>query len=70
MNMRWGSTEIALLRSQLGLTLKAFSELVGVSEATACRWESGGHHPRFETMGRLDEIARENNITFGQLQPA
>lgn len=51
------SEEIKALRAESGLTLAAFAKEMGVDESTACNWEKGRQHPRFDTLKRLNEFA-------------
>ena len=52
-------------RKELGLTLAQIAEMMGVSEATVQRWESGNIKSiRYEKMDRLAEILRVNPAAF------
>lgn len=52
-------------RKELGLTLAQIAEMMGVSEATVQRWESGNiKSVRYEKMDKLAEILRVNPAAF------
>jgi DNA-binding transcriptional regulator YiaG len=55
--------DIAALRHALGLNLREFAELLGVTEAAVCYWEADKRRPRYPMMERLhrmrDKMARE-----------
>lgn len=53
--------DIAALRQSRGQTLREFAESLGVSEATASRWESDKRRPRYPMMERLNELAAKSN---------
>lgn len=48
--------QIKELRSTLGVSLAKFADMLGVSVAAACRWETGQRHPKFTTQIKLNEI--------------
>lgn len=50
--------KIRELRKSLGLTMLGFAELLGVSESTVSLWEAGSRHPKYDTLVKIDEIAR------------
>lgn len=54
--MLLSETDIAELRRSLGMTLKQFAELFGVSEATACRWENGKRRPDYDMLVQLSNM--------------
>jgi DNA-binding transcriptional regulator YiaG len=51
------SDSIHALRTSLGLTMKDFADLIGTTESTVSRWESGKSHPTFATQIKLNELA-------------
>ena len=53
--------DITLRRESLGLNLKQFGEMLGVSEACVSRWEAGKRRPKYEMMERLNSIKVESN---------
>lgn len=53
------AAEIAEIRKSKGMNLRQFGQLLGVSEATASRWEAGIRHPRFATLVKLNQLANE-----------
>jgi putative zinc finger/helix-turn-helix YgiT family protein len=57
--------ELKQLRSRLGKSQSAMSELLGIGEKTYCRWESGGHFQTeaFDRYLRL-LIEEPSNITI------
>lgn len=55
------SAEIVELRERFGLTLKAFGELLDVSESTVCSWERGTRHPAWKHLVKLNELANPTN---------
>lgn len=59
--MRFTKEEIAALRQALGMTLSQFAELVGVTAATASRWEAGLRFPSREADEKLEEIYSKLN---------
>ena len=48
--------DITLRRESLGLNLKQFGEMLGVSEACVSRWEAGKRRPKYEMMERLNRM--------------
>jgi transcriptional regulator with XRE-family HTH domain len=57
--------DIAAIRQARGMNLREFGDLLGVSEATASRWESGDRHPQIETLIRLGEMGLEYGLKIG-----
>lgn len=53
------SEDIRRLRLSLGLTLKEFGELVGVTESAASSWETGRSSPRREPLAKINTLAQE-----------
>lgn len=54
----FNADEIRKLRLGLGMSLADFAERLGVTVAAVSRWETGNRHPRYETLEKLNEIAR------------
>lgn len=48
-------------RKLRGLTQAAFSELIGVEQATVSRWERGVHVPELEIQRRLRDLISKNS---------
>jgi DNA-binding transcriptional regulator YiaG len=59
MDMALEAADIKALRESLSETMKTFGKRFGVSEGTVSYWESGHSHPRWETMGKLNELRAE-----------
>lgn len=59
------SEEIKALRAASGLKLAAFAKEMGVDESTACNWEKGRQHPRFDTLKKLNKFAEKLKATNG-----
>lgn len=57
MGMLLSGADIAALRKKLGLNLKEFGERMGVTEATACRWENETRRPDYEKLVELSNLA-------------
>ncbi len=53
----FNADEIKALRAKSGLTLAAFGREMGVSESTACNWEIGRQHPRYDTLVKMNDFA-------------
>lgn len=51
--------DIATIRHGLAMNLREFGELLGVTEAAVCLWESGKRRPRYEMMERLNQVANQ-----------
>ena len=45
-------------RHELGLTQAQMAQLLGVSNLTAYKWETGAVHPRDSKLGRLQEVLK------------
>ena len=54
------SEEIKALRAKMHIGRKAFSELVGVTRATVCSWETVGKKPNEENEQKLIKLMEEN----------
>jgi len=67
MNIMLTHHTIRRFRQELGINLREFGELVGVSEATASRWEAGKRHPTWRKMDRLNQIAKARGIDLHKL---
>lgn len=52
--------EITEIRRAAGMNLKQFGDLLGVTEATVSRWESGHRRPKYEMMERLNDLAHKH----------
>lgn len=52
----YGSTLLAKVRKEKGLTQKELAEAAGFSQTMISRWESGGHAPSSRATKRLAEI--------------
>ncbi len=59
MERMYSPDEIKQLRLEAGMTLAAFGREMGVSESTACYWELGRQHPRFDTLVKLNKFANK-----------
>lgn len=57
--------DITAIRQALGMNLREFGHLLGVSEATASRWESGDRQPQIETLIRLGEMGLKHGLAIG-----
>ena len=58
--------DITAIRKKLGLNLKGFAELLGVTEACISLWESDKRRPKYPMMERLNRLQADN----GEPQPA
>lgn len=47
-----------VLRRRMGISQRAFADLVGVSFLTVCRWEKGQSKPGIFANARITEIAK------------
>ena len=52
--------EIKALRAKMGIGRKAFSELLGVTRATVCSWETVGKIPNKVNEQKLIKLMEEN----------
>lgn len=50
--------EIRRIRHKLGLSQQKFSEKLGVSWVSVCRWENGKNEPKPETIDKILELAK------------
>lgn len=50
------------LREKLILTQTEFSELLGVSYITVCRWEKGIFEPTMKIKRKIVELCKKNNV--------
>lgn len=53
-------------REARGLTMKAFSALIGVQPAAVSRWEAGDRFPRPDQMARISAVT-EGAVTADHL---
>lgn len=64
-----GMNEIASIRQTANLSQSAFAEIIGVSQTTVSRWESGKSEPsRAEIAGA--RLLVESHLRSGTPQPA
>jgi transcriptional regulator with XRE-family HTH domain len=56
MIMVFGKDDVRRLRDMFRMNLREFGDLVGVTEATVSRWETGGRRPSLEDMIYLNEL--------------
>lgn len=62
--------QIALIRKALKESPNQFAYRMGVSENTVRRWEIGDRHPRWDTMVKLNQIAKELGVDLAEAVPA
>lgn len=55
----YDAEDIKRLRDEAGMTLAAFAKEMQVDESTACNWEKGRQHPRFDTLKKLNKFAEK-----------
>ena len=55
---------ISHCRKEKGLTQTQLAEILGVSDKSISRWETGKTLPNFKTMKRIDIFCKENSIDF------
>lgn len=58
----YNADEIRKIRLALNLNPTGFAALLGVSESAVCLWEGGKRHPRWETLMKLNELAKKNGV--------
>jgi DNA-binding transcriptional regulator YiaG len=51
--------QIAAIREALGMSRTQFAALLDVSEGAVWRWECDDRHPRFDTMRKINELAKQ-----------
>lgn len=49
---------IRALRKEAGLTQRELAELMGISNVTLCRWETGTKLPKLESLFALAQLFR------------
>ena len=54
------SEEIKALRTKMGMGRKKFSDIIGVTRATVCSWETVGKKPNEENEQKLIKLMEEN----------
>lgn len=57
--MSYTPSEIAALRTALGLTQDALAERLGVNRSNVSRWETGATQPRGSARKLLDVLAEQ-----------
>lgn len=62
MFMLFSKDDIAMIRESCGVNLREFGELLGVSEATVSRWETGHRQPSVNAMKKLNELAVKKKL--------
>jgi DNA-binding transcriptional regulator YiaG len=55
MNMLTGQ-QIKDIRQRLGLSMTEFAVRLKVTESTVWKWENSDHHPRWDTMLKLNAM--------------
>lgn len=56
MLMLLSADDIKTLRQSMQMNLREFGEALDVTEATACRWESGARRPQYDDMKKLNAL--------------
>ena len=56
--------QIAAIRKALGLSVAEFAKMLDVVRNAVYFWESGQRHPRFETLVRLNDLAKRASVSL------
>jgi len=62
----WVGSALRIRRLAAGLTLKEFSQKVGVSTATVARWETDTNSPDAQSVQLISEQLRSEPIDFSR----
>ena len=60
---------IARARADLGLSRRAFGDLIGVDQMLVYKWERGDHRPNDENLAALAEALGRDIAWFYTLEP-
>ena len=59
--------EIKRIRQRCFLTQRDFAKEVQVAFSTVNRWEKGRSFPSYVAQTRFEELCKENNIVFSEI---
>jgi DNA-binding transcriptional regulator YiaG len=56
------ASQIAAIRRALNMSPTEFAFRLGVSASAVCYWEKGLRHPKFDTMKKINNLARKAKL--------
>ena len=59
--------KVKTVRGQLKLSQEKLAAKLGVSFSTVNRWEKGRSFPSYVAHSRFEELCKENNIVFSEI---